>query len=834
MRSIKVLLSITLTAQVMAATAPRPSSDTVKTITDALIANNPNLVLRTMKNNSVGIFSLLTGKNENIFHLITSIADDSVSHSLLEHFLNEELAQENEADAQEAKTHLGVVDSDGFTPLHHSAKHGNMQTTELLLLNDARANVRDSVNKLPRDYAAEEGHNELAEMLGTYAQAHGELGGNQAGEEEEISVPDFLVNLNDYAIEDAAYGGLDPVIGRVDEISSVLEMLGQRRKNNPLLVGAAGVGKTAIIEGIAGIIAKGEAPPEFLNKTIYTLDIGLLLAGTGGRGVLEGRVKEWMQFAKENPDTLYFVDEIHLITTESTGGIAIADLIKPELARGELRLIGATTDAEYRRHILSDKALNRRFMRISIEEPSKEDALEITFGARDLLTAHHGIEISDGAVIAAVELSHYFQEQKLPDVAISLLDEAAAAHSFGSGKKTILLRDIRDKIDRRSDSMPYMSNKRKKQTKEEIQQYRDLHGKGTKSLEKHIDTKIEALNKKMLKLEESEQEDGKQLSGLRKKLHRLMGEKKLKAKHVAEIVSRRLNISVEQILKEEQGDIANIEENLTSIIFGQNESVEAIANTLTVSSAGLAGKGKPLGSFLLLGHTGTGKTHTAKKLAELLFGDEKHLLRFDMSEYSESHTISSLLGAPPGYVGFDQGGTLSSAVLRTPHVVLLFDEAEKAHPQFQNILLQMLDGARVTDRSGETVDFTNVIVVMTSNSDDYKRDFRPEVLNRIDNILFYNKLNVEIMRSLVQDQMKILNAGLLEKGATISLTEKAITLLSNEGYDPDLGARPLHRVFRQRVKLPLAKLIVNGELGKGDYQIDIKDDGVELIKLTKK
>ena len=739
------------------------------------------------------------------------MADDSTSHRALDLLLSE-------GNVEDASLNEG--DNEGLRPLHNAAKLGNRQTMELLLLNHANANLRDSASKLPRDYAAGEGHTQLVTLLDTHVQA---MGGE---EDQDIQPPSFLVNLNVRALN----GELDPIVGRADEIAEVAEMLGKLKQNNPLLVGAAGVGKTAIVEGIADLIARGEAPPQLADKTIYMLDIGVLMAGTGGRGELEERVQEWLEFAAANPDILFFVDEIHLITTESTGGIAIANLLKPALARGTLRCIGATTDAEYRRHILSDKALNRRFMKVSVEEPSKEDALEIVLGARDRLAAHHGIKISYDAIVASVELASYFPEQKLPDISLSLLDEAASMLSFGRGRMQLAQLDIVDKIERRLGVMSSLSNTRKKEVKAERKQLEDERDTYDEKLAQHIDTKFTEVSAQIEALEAREDSDKELLSGLRGELRKLTNRRKLRARHIAELVSRKLKIPVEQILKEKQHDIANLEESLKERVFGQDQAIKSISDTLTISYAGLGGTGRTLGSFLLLGPTGTGKTHTAKMLAELLFGDERrHLLRFDMSEYGESHTMSSLLGAPPGYVGYDQGGKLVSDVLRTPHTVLLFDEIEKAHPEFQNILLQILDGARLTDRSNETVDFSNVIVVMTSNSKDYREHFLPEVLNRIDNILHYSKLDRQVMASLVQEQLHVLNADLQkrEHKVVISLSENAIERLSDEGYDPDFGARPLHREFRRLVTLPVSKLVISGEI-KGNFLLDLTDDGVEL------
>ena len=445
--------------------------------------------------------------------------------------------------------------------------------------------------------------------------------------------------------------------------------------------------------------------------------------------------------------------------------------------------------------------------------------------ARDRLATHHGLEITDNAVIAAVELAHYFPEQKLPDISLSLLDEAAAALNFDHGRVKLSLVDLLAKITRRSDALSWLSNKRKKQVASEVKQLKSKQEEQNTALEEHIDTQLASVQDEISELEANADANTKPLSKAYNKLKEKMRGKRLKVQHIAELISRKLDIPVEKILKTEQEGIANLEENLKKHIFGQDKALAAIAETLTVSYAGLGLEGRTLGSFMLLGPTGTGKTYTAQMLAEQLFGDERHLIRTDMSEYAESHAVSTLLGAPPGYVGYEQGGTLTSAVLRMPHAVILFDEIEKAHPQFQNILLQILEGARLTDRSGEVVDFSNVIVVMTSNSNDYTRDFRPEVRNRIDNILTYEALNPEVMGQLVQAQLSILNEQLQEQQVVIALGEGAVAQLSEDGYDPHNGARPLQRVFNQRIRTPLSKMIVRGELKEGHYVIDITADG---------
>ena len=799
-------------ASAMPAGVARPSYATVQAIKRAL--GTPYVVVQHLRDNSLTINSLLTGKNETLLHLIAGMPDDGASLTALDHVLEQEENTE--------RVELNAADSDGQRPLHHAVKLGKHQTVFRLLGLGARVNLQDSAGKSPIDYAEEEGHTELVSLLQTYAQAQGDSADAQEEENTASGVPEFLVNLNELA----AAGELDPVVGRVAEIMSVLEALSKRRGNNPLLVGEAGVGKTAIAEGIADLIVREEVPKEFIDKTLYNINIGTLNAGTGGRGTLEERVDELIKFADTHPDALFFIDEVHLIAAgAATGGIDLASLLKPYLEKGRLPVIGATTDPEYRRHILSDKALKRRFSVIRVVEPNKQEALEVALAARDRLAAHHGLEIMDDAVIAAVELAHYLPEQKLPDVALALLDEAAAALNYESGRIKLSLTDIAGKITRRSDSLSWLNNKRKKQVASEIRGLENNQEEQNKALEKHIDTKLASGQEEISKLEADADTDEGSLSKAYRKLKRMMRRKRVEERHIAELIARKLDIPVEKILKTEQDNVANLEENLKKRIFGQDKALTALANTLTVSYAGLGLEGRTLGAFMMTGPTGVGKTHTAQMLAEELFGDKRYLLRFDMSEYAESHTISTLLGAPPGYVGYEQGGTLTSEVLRMPHAVILFDEIEKAHPQFQNILLQILEGARLTDRSGETVDFSNVIVMMTNNSTDLEADFRPEVRNRIDNILHYEALGYEVMEQLVQAQLSILNERLQSQKLTISLSARVSAQLGEDGYDPANGARPLQRVFRQLITLPLSKLIVRGELEEGNYVADINENG---------
>ena len=797
-----------------AAAVARPSTDTVRTIVQAL--NTPAIAMQLMYDNGLALDSLLNGKNETLLHIIAGLSDDQTSRVALDYILSQE--------EDKANLPLHAVDTDGLQPLHTAAKLGKQDTVGWLLQQGALPATPDKLGKSPLDYAEEGEHTEIATLLRAY------VGIEDDASHDSDAEPDFLLNLN----ERAAAGEIDPVVGRIDEVMAVLEILSKRRKNNPLLVGAAGVGKTAIAEGIADLIVRGEVPAEFLGKTLYNVDIGTLTAGTGGPGMLEGRVKELLQFAENNPDTLFFIDEIHLIAADSAAGsMGIANQLKPALEKGCLRCIGATTDAEHHRHILSDKALNRRFSIIRVGEPSKKEALEIAFAARDRLAAHHDIEITDNAVVAAVDLSRYLPERNLPDVALELIDEAAAALKFNRHRVRLSLVDIAAKITRRKDNLTWMNNQRKQQAAAEIKQLKKEQEQQDKALATHVDTKLEALQTNIHALETNPDTDTGLLDEAYRKLKRVLQGRRLQAHHIAELIARKQNIPVGKILKAEQDILVTLEADLQQRIFGQNEAIKAIADTLKVGFAGLNLDGHVLGSFLLLGTTGVGKSYMAEMVAELLFGDKRYLLRFDMSEYAESHTISTLLGAPPGYVGYGEGGALTSAVLRTPHAVILFDEIEKAHPRFQNILLQILEGAHLTDRSGEKVDFSNVVIIMTSNSDDPERDFRPEVRNRIDDIIVFAKLNSEVMQQLVQVQLTILNQQLQNKKVTVSLSDEVVAQLSEDGYDKENGARPLQRLFRQRIKVLLSEMIVSKKLKRGHYIFYLNEDGEIALRREK-
>ena len=815
--------------------SPRPATQVVDKIRQALQKGQLEGVLKLIQENNLTVTQPLTGRSDSILHLVaTGQHDEKVAVEVLQTLVMDDTV----VDGQNAS---------GMTALHYAVIGGRLQIAELLLVHSARPDIKDQIDKSPIDYARENQHQELVTLLQTYAMAHRRATGEQdtgaalvdAVEEGRHQVPDFLVDLNALALA----GGIDPIVGRVDEMRMVLEALSQRRKNNPMLVGAAGVGKTAIVEGIAYLVATGQAPDDFRDKTFYAIDIGMLVAGTGARGALEERVQELLKFAEQNTDTLFFIDEVHLITgDEADGGVSIANLLKPALARGTLRTIGATTEADYRSHILPDKALVRRFMKISIVPPSEADAIEIALAARDHLAAHHRLEIADEAVVAAVELSYLLPDQNLPDVALALLDEAAAAQNNVIAGMQFGLRDLQAKISWREALL--QRKKRNPEIRADLKQLKATRKQRQAGWEKATATseqmtKVEAdISAAELQRREHERQGNadaatvlksETLPNLYAQRTALLHSGVLLRQHIAAVIARKLGIPVEKILKGKQGKIAELATHLREHIVGQDAALQAIEDTLIVSYAGLGDKQQTLGAFMLLGPTGVGKTFTARKLAEILFGDENSLIRFDMSEFMEAHTISTLIGAPPGYVGFGTGGKLTEAVRRMPHAVILFDEAEKAHPQFQNILLQILDGAHLGDRSGETVDFSHTVIVMTSNSDNIEHDFRPEVRNRIDRTLTFNALDRSMMDELVQKEVADLNVSLQDKEIVISLSDAAVQKLSRDGFDSEFGARPLRRVFRILVKQPLARLILKGELnGGGHYRIDLTTDGIKL------
>lgn len=655
----------------------------------------------------------------------------------------------------------------------------------------------------------------------------------KGGGEGESEVPSFLVNLNELAEQ----GKLDPVIGRSKEIRAVMEILGRRGKNNPVLVGPAGVGKTAIVEGLALAILNNQVPDVLQGKTVYSLDMGALMAGTKFRGEFEERLQGLIKFIKEQAgECILFIDEMHQLVGagKTDGAMDAANLLKPALARGELNCIGATTQDEYKKYILGDSALDRRFRPVPVNEPTVSDTIEILMGLKDKLEAHHGIKISDDAIFNAATLSdQYITDKNLPDKAIDLVDEAASALKLSAEAMPPALAEMENQI-------------RALKIKQQFESENDELKREISSLEETFSEEKEAWSKEVLnmkkmseltnqldryrfELEQAERNADYEAASRLKysvipeietQLNSTVHEWSLSAKDVANVISRQTGIPLEKILKDKQDNILELEGHLKKRVFGQAEPLHEIAETLLTSHAGLKDESRPLGSFLLRGPSGVGKTETAKALAEFLFDTERNIIRLDMSEYSEKHSVAKLIGAPAGYVGYDEGGILTEAVRLKPYSVVLFDEIEKAHPDFSDILLQILDDGRLTDNKGRTIDFKNTIIFMTTNSKNLEMDFKPEVLGRMDAILDYKALDKSIMKDLVAKQLKALNERLQGKKIDLELTDELVSVLSDRGYDENYGARPLANIFNQLVIRPLSRSLLQGELKEGHLKGD--------------
>jgi ATP-dependent Clp protease ATP-binding subunit ClpB len=657
---------------------------------------------------------------------------------------------------------------------------------------------------------------------------------------EEVEVPSFLINLN----EQAQKGKLDPVIGRTKEIRSVIEILGRRAKNNPVLVGPAGVGKTAIVEGLAEQIIKGNVPDVLKNKTVYSLEMGSLMAGTKYRGDFEERIQNLLKFVKsKSGEVVLFIDELHQLVGagRTDGAMDAANLLKPALARGELHCIGATTFDEYQKYILNDPALERRFRNVPVHEPTKEDAVEILMGVRSKMEAHHGIKISDDAVYNAVFLSdQYITDKNLPDKAIDLLDEASSALKLSAEAMPAKLVELEAEL--RSKKIYAQMEKENKDLQKEIEGLEKSFKEGKANWEKEVGSlkKVSEIKNRIdrlqFELETAERnqnyEEASKIKYMlipetQKELGSFQHDWILGKKHIADIISRQTGIPVEKILKSKQDSILNLEDFLGKRVFGQKEALHEIAETLIASYAGLSDESRPLGSFLLLGPTGVGKTETAKALTQYLFENEENIVRFDLSEFSEKHSVAKLIGAPAGYVGYEEGGVLTEAIRRKPYSVVLFDEIEKAHPDFADILLQILDDGRLTDNKGRVINFKNTIIMMTSNSKNPKEDFKPEVLGRMDAILNFHALEKSVMKQLIDKQVKLLNERLKAKKVQLKLDSKAYETLEEQGFDYQYGARPLNGVFQKLVTRPLSKRILGGNLHEGDLKMSW--NGQEMV-----
>lgn len=659
----------------------------------------------------------------------------------------------------------------------------------------------------------------------------------------------------------AADGKLDPVIGRDEEIRRTIQVLSRRTKNNPVLIGNPGVGKTAIVEGLAERIIAGDVPENLLNKKLLSLDMGALMAGAMFRGQFEGRLKAILKAVKDSDgQIILFIDELHTLVGagKGEGSMDAGNLLKPMLARGELHCLGATTLDEYRQYIEKDPALARRFQPVYVDEPTVEDTVSIMRGLKEKYEGHHGVRISDSALVSAVKLSNrYITDRFLPDKAIDLIDEAAARVRIEVASKPEKL----DEVDRRLMQLKIEQQALKKEKDEESKKrLKELEGiiKDVEAESKTLTAEWQAEQKKMRALSDAmaaldaakaevasamRAGDYEKASALQYgKIPKLEEEiKKMNAdareyktvlpEHIAAVVSKWTGVPADKLSAEEQSKLLNIEDELRARVVGQDLALTVIARAIRRSRAGLSDPRRPAGSFMFLGPTGVGKTEVAKALAEYLFNDDTAMTRIDMSEYMEPHSVSRLIGSPPGYVGYEQGGVLTESVRRRPYQVLLFDEIEKANPDVFNVFLQILDDGRLTDGQGHIVNFSNTIIIMTSNlpnMDAVKKHFRPEFINRIDEIVFFNELGKDVMAGIVKIQLRNLEKRLAERHINMHVSDKAIKWLAEHGYDPAFGARPLKRLIMSSVEDKIADLILSDKLPEGST-VNVDVSGKELV-----
>ena len=699
---------------------------------------------------------------------------------------------------------------------------------------------------------------------------------NMNEEKEENVLEKYGRDITQYVKD----GKVDPVIGRDDEIRSITRILSRKTKNNPVLIGEPGVGKTAIIEGLAGRIVKGDVPSSLKDKTIWELDMAALIAGAKYRGEFEERLKNVLnEVKKSDGDIIMFIDEIHMIVGAGKldGAMDAGNMLKPMLARGEIHLIGATTLNEYRKYIEDDGALERRFQKVLVKEPTVSDTITILRGLKSRFEVHHGVSISDAALVSAATLSNrYITDRYLPDKAIDLIDEACATirvqmdsvpENIDSLTRRIMKLQIeREAIKKDKDDI---SRERVKELDSKIKEMKseESYLRGNWEKEKAVQVDIKKTKKELeearFKLEMAENnydlekaavlrhgtipELEKKLDNLKKSNNNKILSDRVNEELVASVISRWTNIPISKLTKGEKEKVLNLEENMKLRVKGQDEALKLVSDAIIRSRSGIKDENRPIGSFMFLGPTGVGKTEVARTLAYELFDDEKHMVRIDMSEYMESHSVSRLIGAPPGYVGYDEGGQLTEKVRRNPYSIVLFDEIEKAHRDVLNILLQILDDGRITDGHGRVVDFKNTIIIMTSNigsqyvldgkvdedmmNAELKNYFRPEFLNRIDEIIVFNALSKKVIYEILDKLVDDLNKKIKHQRISISLTEKAKEFIVENGYDHNYGARPLKRYLSKNLETLLAKKLISGDVISGDnLTIDISNDELVIKK----
>jgi len=741
----------------------------------------------------------------------------------------------------------------------------------------------DSVSKLLKDYGIKEG--DLKKSIQELRK--GSKVNSQSAESTYDAINRFAINLN----EMAQSGKLDPVIGRDDEIRRVLQILSRRTKNNPILIGEPGVGKTAIVEGLAHRIVKGDVPDNLKSKKVFSLDMGALIAGAMYKGEFEERLKSVVkEVIASDGEIILFIDEIHTLVGagKGEGAMDAANILKPALARGELRAIGATTLNEYQKYFEKDKALERRFQLVMVDEPDASDAISILRGLKERYENHHRVRIKDEAIVSAVELSsRYITDRHLPDKAIDLIDEAASKlrlemnsvpeeidelerrikqleierqgikREYDKQKLSLIEKELSELNQQRSELRAKWENERKivneiQKEKENIEQYK---------FEAEV-AEREGLYDKVAELRYGKIRDAQQkIEKLKEKLKNIQGEKPLikeevDAEDIAEIVSKWTGVPVSRMLQSEREKLLHLEEELHKRVIGQDEAIRAVSDAVRRSRAGLQDAKKPIGSFIFLGTTGVGKTELAKSLAEFLFNDENLMTRIDMSEYQERHSVSRLIGAPPGYVGYDEGGQLTEAVRRKPYSVILLDEIEKAHPDVFNLLLQVLDDGRLTDNKGRVVNFKNTIIIMTSNIGSHiiydefeqlkstnkedilertkekvlqllRQTIRPEFLNRVDEIIMFSPLMDDDIMKIVQLQLMNLKQMLMKNGIKMDYSSKLVEWIADKGFEIQLGARPIKRLIQRELVNELSKAILEGKMNaQNGIYIDVRNGSI--------